>query len=169
MSLTYPHPIYRTCNTNPFEANKCISMAAMLSGRFKTDKLSRHWDKTNKEGYCKISPLGTNATGDLPHLILFCPALIDCRQRIISYWNSKTADNITLSNLTRAKLSSSPTVLLHFLLDPSIDQDVISLCQTKFCSLSVIFPGVTLLIDNENNYSKKLMLSKFFFKSLCKS
>ena len=43
-------------------------------------------------------------------------------------------------NLTRAKLSSPPTALIQFLVDPSTDPDVISLCQTKVCRLEEIFP-----------------------------
>ena len=54
MSLNKPHPIFTSCLSNPFESNKSVQHSAVLSGRFKTDYLSRHWVKENLNGYWKI-------------------------------------------------------------------------------------------------------------------
>lgn len=56
MSLSTPHPMFTTCGSNPFETNKSTCQSALISGRFKTDLLSRHWVKDNPEGYCVICP-----------------------------------------------------------------------------------------------------------------
>ena len=42
MSLTRPHPIWSTCGSNPYEINKAVVQARMLSGRYVTDQLARH-------------------------------------------------------------------------------------------------------------------------------
>ena len=51
MSLSRPHPIWTTARTSPYETEKACVQARMLSGRFRTEELARHWT-TNKDGYC---------------------------------------------------------------------------------------------------------------------
>ena len=51
MSLTTPHPIWTTANS-PYEISKAVISARMLSGRYRTDYLSRHWSKRNPSGHC---------------------------------------------------------------------------------------------------------------------
>ena len=41
MSLKFPHPIWSTAGTNPYEINKAIIQARMLSGRYRTEGLCR--------------------------------------------------------------------------------------------------------------------------------
>ena len=53
MSLTTPHLIWLTCGSNPYEVHKAVIQAKMVSGRYVTDKLSRHWTQ-NKAGICSI-------------------------------------------------------------------------------------------------------------------
>ena len=47
MSLTVPHPLWTTCEGNPFEIAKAIVQAKLLSGRYRTDKLLKHFSKNN--------------------------------------------------------------------------------------------------------------------------
>ena len=49
MSLLTPTPLWTSCSSNSIETNKCVYQSALLSGRFKTDYLSRHWDKENSD------------------------------------------------------------------------------------------------------------------------
>ena len=43
MSLLVPHPIWSTCGSNPYEISKAIIQAKMLSGRYRSDRLLRHF------------------------------------------------------------------------------------------------------------------------------
>ena len=50
-SLSKPHPVWRSAASNPFECSKSSVLALMMSGRYRTDYLCRHWSN-NKQGYC---------------------------------------------------------------------------------------------------------------------
>ena len=68
MSLTKPHPIWSTAGSNPYEVSKAVQQARFLSGRYRSEYLSRHWTN-NKEGYC-LSPTCSNKveTFDVTHI-----------------------------------------------------------------------------------------------------
>ena len=74
MSLVKPHPIWTSCGSNPFEVNKAVIQARMLSGRYITDQLARHWT-SNSAGFCTLPNCSMNTYGSLEHLLLVCPAL----------------------------------------------------------------------------------------------
>ena len=78
MSLAKPPPIWSTCGS---KVNKAVIQARMLSGRYPTDKLSRHWTD-NKAGVCKL-PFCTGVDiGSLEHILLFCPGLKEARSNV---------------------------------------------------------------------------------------
>ena len=84
MSLVRPHPMFLSCGTNPFETNKSICQAALISGRFKTDFLSRHWNTENPEGYCLLcTHLKLHDTVD--HFLVLCSSLIQARANVLQY------------------------------------------------------------------------------------
>ena len=70
MSLSWPHKIWTTCGLNPFEINKAVVQARMLSGRYITDNLSRHWNQ-NKLGLCIIPGCTGDDVGSLEHYLLY--------------------------------------------------------------------------------------------------
>ena len=74
MSLSRPHPIWSSCCSNPFVVHKAETSARMLSGRYLTDKLQRHWT-SNQVGECLLPRCNPPSAGTLEHLLLFCPAL----------------------------------------------------------------------------------------------
>ena len=82
MSLA-KHHIILTFAHSPFEVGKAIVAIKMLSGRYPTDKLSRHWNNQNPEGLCQL-PGCHSALGDLPHMLTTCPALADARSKMLS-------------------------------------------------------------------------------------
>ena len=45
MSLSKPHPLWKTCGDNSFEVSKAIIQAKFHSGRYRTDKLLHGWIK----------------------------------------------------------------------------------------------------------------------------
>ena len=49
MSLRKCHPIWTSCSANPFEVNKAICQARLLSGRYQCDWACRHWSRTGQE------------------------------------------------------------------------------------------------------------------------
>ena len=86
MSLSSPHPIWTTAGS-PFEVGKAVVSARMLSGRYRTDKLMSHWNKSNPSGICRL-PGCENEIGTLPHILLHCPGLVDARRKVISHWSA---------------------------------------------------------------------------------
>ena len=53
-SLSSPHPLWTTAGSSPYEVKKAVVQARMLSGRYRTEMLRRHWSE-NKEGHCLFS------------------------------------------------------------------------------------------------------------------
>ena len=138
MSLAYPHPIWTSCSSNPFETNKATVQVAMLSGRYKTDYHSRHWDKTNPQGLCLLCP-DKFLFGTLQHLLLHCDALSDKKSRVIELWSSHAADDVHLHQLLKELLQGCPRLLTQFLLDPSVVPQVLTLAQKNLVSLSTLY------------------------------
>ena len=67
-SLTKAHYIWTSAASNPFECSKSTVLAKMVSGRFRTEMLSRHWS-ANKAGYCR-APSCQKMPGTLEHLLV---------------------------------------------------------------------------------------------------
>ena len=138
MSLSSPHPMFTTCSTNPFETNKSTCQAALVSGRFKTDLLSRHWIKDNPDGFCVLCP-GLMIPGSLDHFMISCSTLMPVRITILNYWYSYSEEDDNLRKLLIIKLRSPMQTLLQFLIDPSVDSDVIWGVQKNLVNLEEIF------------------------------
>ena len=85
MSLSKPHLLWLTCGDNPFEVNKAVIQAKMLSGRYVTDKLSRHWT-SNKGGLCMRPDCSGLEIGSLEHLLIFCQALSWTWEKLVDLW-----------------------------------------------------------------------------------
>ena len=120
MSLSSPHPMWTSAGSNPFEISKAVIQARMLSGRYPSDYLSRHWTK-NKLGNCLL-PLchGNNVPGTLEHILLHCPSLAQCRQTILSLANSVSAeDRITKMIFHGILEDPNQNTMMQFLLDCS--------------------------------------------------
>lgn len=69
MSLQAPHPLWTTSKQNPFEINKSLVVAKMLSGQYRSDWHCRHWSKINKDGFCPLCP-GSSIPGTLEHMLV---------------------------------------------------------------------------------------------------
>ena len=53
MSLCHPHPIWTSAGSSPFETKKATVQARMLSGRYRTCWLRRHWSG-DQTGMCRV-------------------------------------------------------------------------------------------------------------------
>ena len=87
-SLTRCHYMWTTAASNPYECSKSTVLANMISGRFKTEALCRHWS-TNRSGYCR-APTCNQVYGTLEHLLVSCPALVSVRERLYTMWLDKS-------------------------------------------------------------------------------
>ena len=138
MSLSVPHPMWTTCSSNPFETNKALVQAALLSGRYKTDYLSRHWNFSNPDGFCMLCP-GKFLFGTIQHFLIHCEALSEKRSTIIDHWSSYAEEDIQLHQLLKQLLESPSALLVQFLLDPSVVPQVVALLQHNLVKLETLF------------------------------
>ena len=135
MSLSSPHPVWTTCSSNPLEGNKALVQASLVSGRYRSDYLSRHWNHLNPHGFCLLCP-GKFQFGTVQHLLLHCEALSEKRSKVINMWSGYAEDDGPLHQLLKKLLQSPPELLTQFLLDPSVVPEAINLCQQKLVTLS---------------------------------
>ena len=129
MSLTLPHPIWTTCGANPFESHKAVTTSRMLSGRYLTDRLQRHWT-TNKAGYCLLPTCNPESQGSLEHLLLHCPALHSVRTRMYNLCHKVSTESEELSTIITMILQSDEERLrMQLLLDCTTMPTVIQITQ----------------------------------------
>ena len=88
MSLTRPYPIWTSCGAHPFECHKAVTTSCMLSGRYLTVWLQRHWTN-EKAGYCLLPAFTSESDGSLEHILLHCTTLnktrTKCIERVTNY------------------------------------------------------------------------------------
>ena len=136
-SLAKPHPILWTAGSNPYEVSKAIVQCRMLSGRYRTEILARHWSY-NKSGHC-LAFTYTDIKDDLAHILLSCPAYTQSRVRLRKLWLSCKLPHIR--QLLSTILIGPETDLIQFILDPSVHPQVILFSQNHSSSdtLRVVF------------------------------
>ena len=124
MSLSKPHPLW-THAGSPFEVRKAVIAARMLSGRYRTDLLSKHWVRDNPDGLCRL-PGCSNQEGNLHHILLSCPSLADSRAGMIRMWSNFMVSNPNLLSIVKEYTITKDELFMQFLLDPSCLPLVIS-------------------------------------------
>ena len=130
MSLQKPHPIWWTAGSSPAKVRKATIQAVMLSGRYRTESLVRHWSTSNRTGNCSLSPECSNTNGDIEHILQHCPALDETRSYLLEYTKSFVA-NLPLPVAEVISMNCSPKSrdYCQFLLDCSSLPCVITLVQ----------------------------------------
>ena len=144
MSLSSPHPIWTTAGS-PFEVTKATVSAKMLSGRYRTDRLMRHWSKSNPDGLCRL-PGCSGELGTLQHILLSCPALSEARSKCISHWSAFLVPRPWLFPAVTQYTLVDEHQHLQFLLDPS----TLPLVITGSKDNSEIMPGCFYLARTWN-------------------
>ena len=124
MSLSTPHPLWSSASS-PYEVGKAVIAARMLSGRYRTDRLTRHWTQTNPDGLCRL-PGCFNNEGNLEHILLHCTALSEARSRVVSLFTAFLVSRQELFPVIHHYTIVEEHLLLQFLLDPSCLPLVIS-------------------------------------------
>ena len=135
MSLVEPHPLWKTCQGNPFEVSKAIVEARMLSGRYRCEKLTKHFKK-NCDGLCGICE--EKSEGSVEHLLVQCPTLEDCRQKQLLFME-RTDISHTCKAIIQHYLKKPSSELVQFLLDCSVIPSIIEVSQDSEMILSELF------------------------------
>ena len=130
MSLSSTYPIFSTCGSSSYEVSKAIIQAKFLSGRPRVESLTRHWDLSNREGFCLLCKDTEPVLGTLEHLLLAggCPALTEARLSMLNFFNSYLVPRPHLLHLFKECWNSNETLTL---LDCSVIPIVISTCQAS--------------------------------------
>ena len=121
LSLSCPHPLWSSLDSNPFQARAANIQALFLTGRYKTARLCRHWDSSNRDGYCPFdSCRSSDILEDIEHLLLHCPAHYETRRRLWRMTASFTAQLPLLAPIIHEYLYAQENDLtMQFLLDCS--------------------------------------------------
>ena len=117
MSLSVPHPLWTTCEGNPFEIAKSIVVAKLLSGRYRCDKLLKHFSKNNN-GNCSLCQ--DESEGSIEHLLVLCPALVHCRQNAFNMLEQKENFSDSCKKLIHEVYNTSVNDFVQLLLDCSV-------------------------------------------------
>ena len=111
------------------EIRKATVQARMLSGRYRTCWLRRHWSG-DPTGNCRV-PGCSGVPGTLQHLATGeCPGLGNAYIRATALWNSFLRENPLLFPITSQYSLADPADFLSFLVDPITLPPVIALSQT---------------------------------------
>ena len=79
-----PHPLWWTCGSSPSAVRAATVQAKMLSGRYRTCWLRRHFG-VGESGSCRLPGCGM-VQGDTAHLLSWeCPALLPFLTQTVSH------------------------------------------------------------------------------------
>ena len=124
MNFTKPNPLWTTTGGNPHEVAKAVQQARLLSGRYRTNTLIKHWNQSYT-GQC--SAQGCVSKETIEHIIIDCTAYTEIRQKLLSMWLSTQFHEVY--KLVLHALTSSKNYLLQFILDCSSLPKVIAANQ----------------------------------------
>ena len=127
MSLSKSHPLLVTAGDYPYEVCKASIQLLFLSGRYRTEKLCRHWSK-NPSGFC-LSPSceGKGAVEDIHHIFLQCDSLSHVRQRLVKFTLTYAQHVPLLSDILLSLTNPDSVPILQFKMDCSLIPQVIAL------------------------------------------
>ena len=129
MTLMRPHPLWSSCGPNPFEVHKAVTAARMLSGRYLTDKLQRHWT-LNRDGVCLLPNCSPESEGSLEHIMLVCTSLSETRAKLFSLSSEIVAEHEALAEIiTHIFCSNIQSSVMQLLLDCTAIPEVVSAVQ----------------------------------------
>ena len=126
-SLSTPSLIWSTATTSSFECRKASILARMVSGRFRTEYMARHWS-SNRQGFC-MAETCLQTVGSLQHLLLDCPALCQPRQRMWNMFYENSVKFPALFHFLQKLEKSTPQLQMQFLLDPTAIPDILEIWE----------------------------------------
>ena len=121
------HPLWWTCSSSPSAVRSATVMAKMLSGRYRSCWLRRHW--TQESGACRLPGCGF-LPGDVAHILSGeCPALQPYLATTLQHLLDMLSPNPHLLYPVMTALHGDRDAMTSFILDPSTDPYVIRLMQ----------------------------------------
>ena len=122
-----PHPVWWTAGSSPSAVRAATVQAKMLSGRYRSCWLRRHW--TGESGACRLPGCG-QLPGDVAHLISAeCPALQPYLADTFPHLLTMLSHTPELLSPLLNAMNSDRDNATSFLLDPSTNSEVIALVQ----------------------------------------
>ena len=131
MSLSASHPAISSAGHSPAKVAMATIQIQMLSGRYRTDSLVRHWDK-KVSGLCKLSTSCINVLEDLQHVLQICPALEPTRRQLLSFtenYLSKHSVPLEIIDVIKDQCNPRSSSFCSFIIDCSSNPLVIRLVQ----------------------------------------
>ena len=128
MSLSSPHPLWRTAASSPTKVTMATIQARLLSGRYRTESLCSHWS-TNSMDLCKMST-SCQVKEDIPHILQHCSALKDTREKLIMFTINYCNSHPIISDIIHTYCNIDCRLFCQFLLDCSVLPDVICAVQS---------------------------------------
>ena len=123
-----PHPLWWTCGSSPSAVQAATVQAKMLSGRYRTCWLRRHFG-LGETGACRLPGCGM-VPGDTAHLLRGeCPALLPALSSTISNLQQQFSSCQQLALPLLSALQGDRMQISTFILDPSTNSQVIALRQ----------------------------------------
>ena len=131
ISIQTPNPLWKSCSSVPYEVQKAVVQSRMLSGRYRDDRLARHFSP-NSTGECLVclaNGVPNPPWGDLPHILLHCPALSGKRALLDKYWHDETSKDSVCRQIVDCFEAKPENYKMQFLLDSSTLPDIIRATQ----------------------------------------
>ena len=133
MSLTRPHPLWSTAGSSPSKVSMASIQAVMVSGRYRSEALCRHWSPKNKDGFCLLSPSSScsKTLETITHILYFCDSLQPTRNKLKLFALKYIEDTPEIRDIVNNYLlhPTDPHLTCQFLLDCSPLPSVISAVQ----------------------------------------
>ena len=131
-----PHPIWWTCGPSPSAVRAATVQAKMLSGRYRSCWLRRHFG-LGESGACRLPGCGMSP-GDTAHILSGeCPALLPALTSTIENLQLQFSSYQHLSLPLLSSLQGDREQITAYILDPSTSPLVISLQQEHGSSVLV--------------------------------
>ena len=128
MSLTTPHPMWSTAGSSPSKIAMATIQAQMVSGRYRTEGLCRHWSN-NLSGTCLLSKACSTTIEDIPHILSTCEALSTIRKGLMDFTKEFSKTVPAIQHLILTLCNPSNPAFVQFLLDCSCIPSVITSTQ----------------------------------------
>ena len=140
-----------------------VCQARMLSGRYRTCWLERHWCATNPPGNCSLPTCSLTPTpGTLSHILTKCKDLEPARERVLSLWAAAAQDNPTIQPiLTQYSTTTDTALFVQFLLDCTVLPEVIVQSQIEGKKFQAIFLYLTRTFCFSVHKSRLTLLGKW--------
>ena len=127
LSLRQPSILWLLAGSNSYEVSKSLVVARMISGRYKSDFLSRHWTPSNRQGFC-LEESCDSVRGDIAHMLITCPGLSTTRERLRRFLVDRSSHCPPLLTIMTDTMRTSPEIQTQFFLDPCHLPPVTALC-----------------------------------------